>query len=151
MDSTRTSLNAALAVAVFIAAIALVGGFGGSETTYQTETFEFVVEDHSAGEGIVVEVSERGGFGLFGLAISQPDRFVRVAFTLPHYCDLAGTQEWPITQAGCEGPDGLVGTIAGSGITAAGGPIVLVEAPIDAGCFSRIELGAAWPPIGCAA
>jgi len=149
MVETRSPSLLAIAVAAAVAAIALVAGFGGSKVTEQTEAFEFVVEDHSVGEGVVVEMAERGGFRLLGVAFSQPDRYVRVAFTLPHWCEIDGATEWPIEGSTCEGPEGLSGTIAGSGITATGGPIVLVETLAAADCFDRIELGAPWPPSAC--
>ena len=150
MTTNRTPVNAAFAVVAF-ALIAVLGAgiFGGHQITEQTETFEFVVEDHSVGEGVVLETAERGGFEVFGVTFSQPQRFVRVAFTLPSHCAIEDALEWPTGQSGCAGPDGLTGTIAGSGITAIGGPIVLVETSIDAACFGRIELGATWPPAAC--
>lgn len=148
VESRSPSLWALAAIAI-VAAAALAGGFGGSEATEQTETFEFFAEDHSVGEGVVVEMAERGGFSLLGFDIRPPNRYVRVAFTLPNSCDVAGAVDWPITGPDCAGPEGLVGTVAGSGITATGGPILLVEALVDADCFSRIELGASWPPSAC--
>lgn len=149
MAETRSSSLLALIVVALVAAAALVGGFGGSEVTEKTETFEFVVEDHSVGDGVVVEMAERGGFSVLGVAFSQPASYVRVAFTLPHWCDIDDAAEWPIAESGCAGPEGLDGTIAGSGITASGGPIVLVETLVPTECFSRIELGAPWPPSAC--
>jgi hypothetical protein len=149
MSESRSLSLVTFAAIAAIAAVALIGGFGGSETTAQTETFEFVVEDHDVGDGVVVEIAERGGFSLLGFKVSQPDHYVRVAFTLPMPCDVDGAVYWPLSAPGCAGPEGLAGTIAGSGITAAGGPILLVEALVDADCFSRIELGASWPPSAC--
>ena len=149
MVETRSPSLLAITVVAVVAAAALVGGFGGSAVTEQTETFEFIVEDHSVGDGVVVEKAERGGFSLLGVAFSQPDRYVRVAFTLPHWCDLEGATVWPMERSDCTGPAGLAGAIAGSGITATGGPIVLVETMVAPECFSRIELGAPWPPTSC--
>jgi hypothetical protein len=151
MTETRSNSLLAVAVLAVVVVAALGVGFGGTQVTEPTDTFDFVVADHSVGDGVVIEKARRGGFTVLGAAFRRPDHFVRVAFTLPHFCDIDGAATWPTGESGCAGPLGLAGTIAGSGITATGGPIVLVEVLVEPDCFTRIELGVSWPPDACEA
>ena len=146
MKQTSSPSTAVIVLVAIAAVAALAGGLvGGSEETHYTPSHEYVAEDHPVGEAVVVSKSQRGEFGIFGITIRQPEHFIRLTFTLPQTCDIGDAELWPIADPSCTGPAGLTGSIAGTGRTAAGEPLVTVEIPVDADCYAADELGTIWP------
>ena len=147
MTDSRSPSIAVIALVAIAAVVALAGGLiGGRQETGQSETHDFVANDHPRGEAVVVTMTERGGFRAFGLSFSQPKHYVRVAFTLPPSCDVGDAEQWPIANPNCSGPERLSGSIAGNGQTAYGEPIVMVEVLVDSACYRAAELGMVWSP-----
>lgn len=147
MTDSRSPSTAVIALVVIAAVAALAGGLvGGSEEIQQTETHDFVAEDHPAGEAVVVTKRQIGGFSALGLTFSQPQHYVRVTFTLPASCDVGDAEQWPIANPRCTGPEGLSGSIAGGGQSWQGEPIVAVDVLVDSACYGAIELGMIWSP-----
>lgn len=147
MNETHSPSIVAIALVAIATIAVLAGGLvGGHQETHQVETHNFVAADYAVGEAVVLSKTQGGDFSLFGFAIRQPNHYVQVAFTLPKPCDIGDAEQWPTNRAGCTGPAGLVGSIAGSGLTAAGNAIVMVEALVAPDCFADIAPGVTWPP-----
>ncbi len=132
-----------------IAAILLVIGALAPGTTEisEVETYDFNPDQHPAGTAKVISTGGREGFTLFWITFRQPEYYVDVMFAVPEECEAAvvGSSRWPVTDAGCTGPDGLSGTIAGTGRTAAGDTIVNVRVDVDEACHTAVEPGMDWP------
>lgn len=147
MDQTHSPSSVAIALVAIATVVVLTGGLlGGRQATHQVETHNFVADDHPVGEAVVVSKTRKGGFSLFGYTVRQPNGHVQVAFTLPAPCDVGDTEQWPTDSTDCVGPAGLIGSIAGSGLTAAGNVVVIVETLVEPACYASIELGETWPP-----
>lgn len=144
---TIHSASAAAVALVAIAAVAALslGLVGARSETQEMAGHDFAAEDHPVGVGVVIAKAQRGGLDVFGVTIRRPVQYLRVAFTLPGMCDLSGVEQWPIADPDCEGPTGLAGSLAGSGRSATGQLIVVVEQQIKADCYEGVKLGMIWP------
>ena len=147
MTETHPPSTVVIALVAVATVVVLAGGLvGGRQETHQVETHNFVADDHTVGEAVVLSKTQRGGFSFFGYAVRQPNHYVQVAFTLPSRCDVGDAEQWPTNRTGCTGPAGLVGSIAGTGHTAAGNTIVMVETLVVPDCYANTALGVTWPP-----
>jgi hypothetical protein len=53
---------------------------------------------------------------------------------------------WPTPHPECTGGDGVVGEVAGLGITADGASHIGVAITVGRACFEQVEVGMSWPP-----
>ncbi len=137
-------------VILAIAAILLIIGalVPGTTEIRRTETYDFNPDQHPAGTAKVISTGGREGFTLFWITFRPAEYYLNVMFAVPEACGaaVAASSTWPVTDAECAGPDGLSGTISGTGRTANGDTIVNVRVDVDEACHTAVELGMDWPP-----
>ena len=129
-----------------IVVIVLALGLTVRQTT--TEVSQLQAPDPEAGaavSGLFVDP----GTKVLGVRLSSSTYRVHVQFTAPPECfeRLTGGADWPIAHESCRSDVPITGTVAGSGRTAFGNTVVVVERKITRKCYEALlTLGAKpWP------
>lgn len=123
-------------------AAVLFGAAGGATNTSEVLRAEPNVGSTPGPEDVVTSRHVRGGRSLFWISLSPRKYSVRVAFVLAPGCGDAIPQsgEELIGDGDCV-PLAVKGTIAGSGMTAFGELIVLVDVPVTESCHQATVVG----------
>lgn len=145
MDTKRVVGGAIVLVAV-VTLLALVFGAASRSETVVDDEGTFDPNDISE-QPLVVDRIESGGFELFGIAITGPDRWLSVGLAVRPECvaqDAGGTRLLGDGECGDYGS--LAGPLTGSGRTREGVSWVAVRIDVDEDCFRAVEVGDRWPP-----
>ncbi len=139
--------------AIGIVAVVVLGlGLAGGST--RIEISEIRPANPDAGPAIARLLVDEG-FEVLGIRFGSDTYRVRVQFAAPADCleHLVGGADWPLDEEACRSDVAIKGVVAGSGRTALGATIVVVEREISRECYEALRpLGAApWPPgvAGC--
>ncbi len=126
--------------------VALALGVGGS-TSVETSSIRAVGPESGPA---VVGVFADEGLKVLGIRLESSTYRVQVQFTAAKGClaHLVGGADWPLAAEACQSDVEIVGTVGGSGTTAFGETIVVVEREITRTCYEALEplRASPWPP-----
>jgi hypothetical protein len=142
------SSTTGLIIGVIGLVVVVVLALGGTVSRTTSGVSELQAPDPEAGpsvSGLFVDP----GTKVLGIRLSSSTYRVRVQFTASPECfeNLTGGADWPIDHESCRSDVPITGTVAGSGRTAFGDTVVVVERKITRTCYEALlNRGATpWP------